>query len=98
ADPTTNLDKAAQLLLVVEDPLFPRPSEVHFLRMLVLGLPKAAQASPAQPATSPALNAAAVINRLAGGNAPSAANAAGNNGNPTGPILQGVPGANAGQG
>lgn len=98
ADPTTNLDKAAQLLLVVEDPLFPRPSEVHFLRMLVLGLPKAAQASPAQPATSPALNAAAVINRLAGGNAPSAANAAGNNGSPTGPILQGVPGANAGQG
>lgn len=58
ADPATNLAKASQLLLAVEDPLFPRPAEVHFLRMMNLGLVQAS-ASAASPAANATFSGAA---------------------------------------
>ncbi len=41
-DPATNLAKACQVLMALEDPLHPRPAEIHFLMMLNEFLPSGA--------------------------------------------------------
>ncbi len=98
ADPATNLQKVGQLLVAVEDPLFPRPTEVHFLRMLMLGLPKPAPAAKAATEPTQGAGPAAAIANLVNSATNSPAGAAANSGgNIMGPSLPGVTGLPAGQ-
>lgn len=92
ADPATNLQKVSQLLVAVEDPLFPRPAEVHFLRMLLLGLPKSAPAASASTGTGQPSNTAGSIANLVNSVINAPANGAANSGNVAGPSLPGVTG------